>query len=229
MSVINFNNIYLQPDTLMSVASNTGELAQQKKGAVGQASQEDVFRPAQDHALLLKEHGLELAQQTGATHLAHEDEGKIQDRKERDREHDIAEEDRHESQGHTVISPKGVSQTLGDEEHERLKQLDSNLFTKFDLNRDVKPESLSAAQRMVESQPAKKNAQLKPVPEAEEAMRPELAAAPMLTKPLDICAAGSDKQVLINVDPSEFELSVAQNHAADLLASGAPNEQMIVG
>jgi len=230
-SINNPNNYFLKPDVLTTVASNTGELGQQKRGAVNKNAHQDTFRSHLDHTQALEQHGAELAHLTGATHEAHDDknQNKIEDRQKRERQHELEKEDTHEPQGHTVVSPKGKTQTLGDEEHERLQKLDSSLYTGLELNRDIKPEQLAAAQRMVESQPPKKNAQLKQVPEAEEAMHLILLAAPSLTKPLDICAPGSDKQPLIQVEPSENEVSVAQGYAAQMLASGAIDEQMMVG
>lgn len=75
----------------------------------------------------------------------------------------------------------GHSQSLNRDQEDRLRLLDSSIHSKLQLNSDLSPEQLSAAQKMVmvDVTPAKisKTAQLKHSHETDAAMKPVLSSA----------------------------------------------------
>ena len=230
-------------EAIHSATANSGGHAVHKQSALGKkgapqihvAEGVDITLPAQDSfksaaPQLTEEASLEFAHLTGQTDALTDDESEISERKEKNHDRNVGLEKELQPK-HKVISHKGVEQELDDKERYRLTELDSDLHRALGLNRDLKPEQLQAAQRMLDVSPTKikKNAELKHVPEADCAMKPELVPVPLLSDTMDICAPGRDKQPLLQIEPSEAEMGVAHRHAAEMLANGHVPEQMIAG
>ncbi len=188
------------------------------------------------HLEHIEGHEAELAHQAGLQET--EDNAESQDLKmKRGYERDQEEKAEASAAGHgqvpegygVVKGVNGVEQVVASDQIEELKALDNDLeHVENRVLGDIPQQSLEAAERVLDTQMKdglKKVANLKPVPEAQDAGRMELSAVDFLVEPLEIRETGNDRSLPMTLDFPDSMMEVAREKAADALASGHTTQE----
>ena len=162
------------------------------------------------HMEHIQGHEHELAQQAGLQEFDPESNEEHELHAKRGYERDQEEKAEATQQGKVpdgyskVTSPTGVEQILAPDQVEFLQKMDLDINGVDDrLLGDIPQANLEAAERVVETQVkggVSKVAQLKPVPEAQDAGRMELKGASFMTGPLEIREPGNDRLQPLQLD-----------------------------
>lgn len=246
-----FSNINQQlakgPDmkTAESLRQTGGTANLQRKGSKTVKKDEDGGVQLSDaaqkslhasHLEHIEGHEAELAHQAGLQET--EDNAESQDLKmKRGYERDQEEKAEASAAGYgqvpegygVVRGVNGVEQVVASDQIEELKALDNDLeHVENRVLGDIPQQSLEAAERVLDTQMKdglKKVANLKPVPEAQDAGRMELSAVDFLVEPLEIRETGNDRSLPMTLDFPDSMMEVAREKAADALASGQSSQE----
>lgn len=226
-----------------TAASQRKSQAPRSKGVPGEgglqlseAAKKSLQASHQEH---IEGHEHELAQQAGLQELeteGHEShELRVKRGHERDQEEKAEQADGADAPlpaGYVVVkSGAGADQVLSPDQVETLQALDDVSFTDRSVLGDIPQANLEAAERVVDTQlkdGAKKVAQLKPVPEAQDAGRMVLDGADFLGEPLDIREPGNDRSLPMTMEFPDSMTEIAHERAAAALANGELTEENLV-
>lgn len=246
-----FSNINLQqakgPD--MKTAENlrqTGGTANlQRKGSktikkdedggvqLSDAAQKSLHAAHQEHiqgheAELAHQAGLQETEENGESHELKMKRGYERDQEEKAEANAAGQGQVPEGYG-IVKGFNGVEQVVASDQIEELKALDNDLeHVENRVLGDIPQQNLEAAERVLDTQMKdglKKVANLKPVPEAQDAGRMELSAVDFLVEPLEIRETGNDRSQPMSLEFPDSMTEIARERAADALASGQVSQE----